>query len=209
MNAPEALNILNRDAINAQVNGAIAGWMAKNPNHTAAERAAATDEIAMRIMTSRTKDKFLNSKANRQIRKAHVAATAADFGLIFASVKETVDAGWKEGDYPEPKNFLEELLMDIFHSAIPNNVIRTATFCFKPIVIEEGRILRVDFSMALQNPRDTHDGLLAKEYAVARMLAAKVIHTYHHGSWDDIDYSEVANTLAGQGASQTYAEKYL
>lgn len=178
MNNAEMKHIFNEEAINNAVNAAVVGWMAKNPTHTSEERAAVSDSIRANILSSRTKDKFLNSKANRSARRAHVAEEVAKHGLQFttatdlAEVDDTFRFTAEESRGIPLLSILIEEFVNSF--GMTKQVERAVTFCFKAEEIGYGHI-GIKVAMSFQNPADEPDSLVAREYALSRFLDGKFV----------------------------------
>lgn len=209
----ESENILNVDQITAAVNAAIASWDERHPEALLAEREEALGKIRLGISMARTKDKFLNSKANRDVRKQAVQAAAEELGLFFVTVKEVVavDAPLIPWDHklhsevPTMGSLINEFAELTGYKEYKS---RNLTFCFKQTKL--GHAWKIDYSMAIQNPGDNLDGLIGKEYAVARMVSGMVLTSYGiDGKADDVGLSKLAYELAGQGAAEFYTAAYL
>lgn len=215
MNNAEVKHIFNEEVINAAVNAAVVGWMEKNPTHTSEERAAATDTIRANILASRTKDKFLNSKANRAARKAHVAEEAAKHGLIFVSATDLAEVDDKfemsHDEFQKCKTpFLFSLLEELVNGlGLKKQVERTVTFCVKTESIGYGQT-GIKFSVSLQNPADSKDLLIAREYALARFLDGKTMEiAMPNIVVERLGINEVMRASLDQGIPAIYAAKFL
>jgi hypothetical protein len=178
MNNAEVQHIFNLGSITEAVEAAINGWIVKNPNATSEQIREKRADIATNITEARTKDKFLNSKANRTARRAHIAEEVAKHGLAFLTAKDltTVDDIFvmPEEAYrktPLIAEFFEELINSI---GLKKDVERAVTFCYKTEDIGYSHT-GVKLSMAFQNPADEPDALIAREYALARFLEGKIV----------------------------------
>lgn len=180
MNA-EVQNIFNQQAVETALEAAVSGYQAKNPQATEADIALKRAEILQNIMSSRIKDKFLNSKANRAARKAHVVAEAEKLDVQFHYAAEGVLVP-KEYD-PEQTPFrshpfLSALLEELFAVAGASELVyRTVTFAYKTEAADAGWTKLV-YSLSAQNPNDEEDGLVGREYAISRFANGQTITVY-------------------------------
>lgn len=205
MNA-EVRNIFNQDVLDSHYAEAINGWKAKHPNATPEELELIRADLRANILTSRTKNKFLNSKANRQARKAHIGEIAALHGIEFTSVKEVVQSKYKLEELPVATSLIQELLTEMFIEEVPKFVERTVTFAFKRVKV--GRAVRLEYAISFQNPGDSADSLVAKEYAISRMIAGQTLIINALGG-EIPSYADLAHELVNTGALEVYSESYL
>jgi hypothetical protein len=202
----ETQHFLNQNAVESQVSIALNRWMQKHPDHTSEQRAAITDNLRDKITNSRLKGKFQNSKVNRAVRKAAIAEEVTKHGLEFSTVQETVFVERKPQDPTTARNGFEMFLEDLLCATIPEIATRTVTFVFKRTKI--GKAFKIDYAVALQNPADTADYLVAKEYAVARLLNGQVLTVYATDA-DKLSYSDMARGLVNHNAHEVYSAAYL
>lgn len=214
MNNAEIQHIFNTSKVTELVNAAIDGWCAKNPNATSEEVIAKRADIATNITASRIKDKFLNSKANRAARRAHIAEEVVKHGLQFTTGHRTiavVDKLELPAEFcnkaPTIAALLEELsnVMPIY---MPHD--QPVTFCFKAEKIGYG-IIGVKVAMSFQNPDDEPDSLVAKEYAMARFLNGKVFEaTFTEFDVDKIGlHPAIRHSFIDTGIVDAYFKKFV
>lgn len=207
MNA-EVQNIFNQQAIEAALEAAVSGYQAKNPQATEADIALKRAEVLQSIMSSRTKDKFLNSKANRAARKAHVVAEAEKLGVQFHYATEKVLVPMEYSREHTPFRighpFLSALFEELFDVLRISEVVdRTVTFACKKEPVDAGWVKFV-FSLSAQNPHDEEDGLVGREYAISRFANGQTTTVYIPDSFIR-GYFDVAIKA---GVVETYLRKY-
>ena len=177
MNNAEVQHIFSPAKVTELVDAAIAGWIEKNPQASEEEILKKRADIATNITQSRIKDKFLNSKANRQARRAHVAEKVAQHGLEFTTGSRTImieDPLELPEEAHRKSPFLSGLIEDLFDLVpLKKPYEQTVTYCFKHEAIGYG-LIGVKVAMAFQNPDDEPDSLVAREYALARFVNGKV-----------------------------------
>lgn len=209
---PETQNILNPDQINAAVEAAMVNWSIKHPDATQEETDTALIQIKTGVTAARCKDKFLNSKDHRAVRTQSVRETAAELDLHFVTVKgiATVDAPLVPvGDNIHRKSPIFAALMNElgvmmgYKEHKPSNL----TFCFRQTKL--GHAWKLDWSLAIQNPGDSLDSLVGKEYAVSRMVMNMTLSVYADAQLDDIGLSKIAHDIASAGAVDMYVKAYL
>lgn len=178
MNNAEMKHIFNLGSITEAVEAAINGWIVKNPDAAPEQIREKRADIATNITAARTKEKFLNSKANRTARRAHIAEEVAKHGLTFTTASDLAEVAdvfvlpeTAHDKTPLFAGLVEELINSI---GLTKKVERAVTFCYKVEDIGYGTY-GIKFSLALQNPADEPDALVAREYALARFLADKVV----------------------------------
>jgi hypothetical protein len=202
----ETQHFLNQNAVESQVSIALHRWMQKHPDHTPDQIIAVSANLRDKITNSRLKDKFQNSKVNRAVRKAAIAEEVAKHGLEFSTVQETVFVERKQQEQEAGRNIFEAFLDDLLCATIPEIATRTVTFVFKKTKL--GKAFKIDYAVALQNPADTADYLVAKEYAVARLLNGQVLTVYVTDA-DKMQYSDMAKSLVNHNAHEVYSAAYL
>jgi hypothetical protein len=211
MNA-EVQNVFNEDAISAAVAAAIAGYKAKNVGATEADIALKRAEIVQNIMSSRIKDKFLNSKANRTARKAHVLEEAVNQKVNFYYVEELVVRPKKFtveelglSKWPLVAVFLEEFLNGV---KIPEEIVRKVTLAVRT-EDAEGDYKKISYALAVQNPDDEEDSLIGREYALSRFANGQVVVKYLPPSLvKQFPLPKALEALVDAGCVNEYFEKF-
>jgi hypothetical protein len=212
MNA-EVENIFNQETIDAAANAAFEGFKAKHPDASQEQLDLALVDIKANILSSRTKDKFLNSKANRDARKAHVLQVATDAGVAFAAVKQTVlvPFAFEPGEQLLNKASVFAMLLEDVISllGIEEPVERIVTFAFKADDLGDG-FSRLTYSLSAQNPKDVQDGLIGKEYAISRFVEGKTRVTYISTEiLSGLGANRVFRDGIRAGVVEKYTEQYL
>jgi hypothetical protein len=210
MNA-EVKNIFNPEVIGSAVEAAVAGWITKNPEATQEQIQLKRADIAGSIAVSRTKDKFLNSKANRQARMEHLAQAASELGIQFYGMKETVEVqriylAEELGSAQSP--FLANVMAELLNSiGIPELIEREVTFAVKVSDVEDGH-KKVVYSLAAQNPNDERDGLIGRETAIARFYGGLTKTMYLAPGLSNMPMSDVCRHLLEVGVVAAYLNQF-
>jgi hypothetical protein len=205
MNAPEARTLFDESSAHNQITAAVNGWISKNPQHTREALAEAEAEIRSRILESRSKGKYLNSKPVRDLRKSGVATLIAEHGWEYVTVKQTVEVKGSGRNQEAPRNVFEAFLYEMISDFDTHFVDRTVSFLFHKS--RAGKAFCLEYAIALQNPADTPDSLVAKELVVTRMLEGKTIKMYMKD--DSSAMSDAAQFLIENGALELYSQAYL
>lgn len=175
MNA-EVRHIFNTEQIDQAVAAAMVGWKAKHPGASEQDALHAETDIRTAMIASRTKDKFLNSKANRAARRAHIDAEINRLDVATCTVQEYIAIDVTEESLGLPSNMPihNALLIEAMRAAgVMQPVQRPVQFVYKLRKNSNG-LTYIDYALSAKNPYDDEDRLVGLEYAVARFAAGKI-----------------------------------
>jgi hypothetical protein len=154
-----------------QISTVVQQYLLKNPEATPEAVALFETTVSEKILASAKKQKFLNSKVIRKLRKDYTNQTAAGLGLSFYHLDAARGNTSIPKEIQEIVSKLEEISGKDFGIAEMVKVTVAARFAAQ----EDGKFA-IEMSFAVKNPNDEdeYDELIGKEYALEYFLAGKI-----------------------------------